>query len=74
MYLWFARARDIRIGDHVVFDMPGANYVVEDVETTQIGQIRHVHGDGTASSCYWPTDLLYVEVPGSPEEVPNQLL
>ena len=51
------KAESIKVGDTVVFQMGSADYVVDAVETTDIGMIRHQHRGG--SSSYWPNELLY---------------
>jgi hypothetical protein len=54
------KAQDVRVGDRVVFLTARYDYTVERVETTKIGMIRHHHSNETASSSYWPDELLYV--------------
>lgn len=54
------KASQCKPGDRVCFDAPGAHYVIEAVEDTGIGMVRHQHPGG--SSAYWPDELLYVEV------------
>lgn len=51
-------AEDIRVGDTVCFEQESANYVVTEVQPTEIGMLRHQHKHG--SSSYWPNELLYV--------------
>ena len=53
-------ARNTRVGDEIVFDMASANYVVEEVDTDSIGQIRHRFNNDSASACYHPGQLLRV--------------
>jgi len=57
------KAGDCKPGDRVCFKAPGADYVIESVEETHIGMVRHQHPGG--SSAYWPDELLWVRgVPG----------
>ena len=53
-----AKAKEVRIGDTVVFDMPSADYCVAEVDETEIGMIRHHFHGGSAA--YWPDEFLYV--------------
>ena len=53
------KAENVRVGDKVCFDMESANYVVTDIERTQIGMVRHQHKTG--SNSYWPNEPVYVE-------------
>lgn len=55
------KAGDCKAGDRVCFDAPGAMYLIESVEDTHIGMVRHQYPGG--SSAYWPDELLWVEVP-----------
>jgi len=52
-------AANVRVGDRICFTMSSSDYVVTEVEDTEIGAIRFQHRDG--SSCYQPRELLYVE-------------
>lgn len=52
-------AENVQVGNKVCFDLESANYVVTDVERTQIGMVRHQHKTG--SNSYWPHELVYVE-------------
>lgn len=52
-------AKDVREGDRVRFEAAGS-YTVESVETCAIG-VRHHYGDETASSTYYPNELLWIE-------------
>lgn len=52
-------AKDFKAGDVVAFINPNFNYTVEYIEYTEIGMVRHRHSNDTASSCYWPNELLY---------------
>jgi len=61
----------VKAGDEVCFRMASANYVVDYTDTNPIGQARHFHGDGSASSSYHPGELLWVRR-GSPERPRNQ--
>lgn len=54
-----------KVGDRIVFQASFANYTVEEISTDSLGQVRHLHGDGTASSSYHPGELLRVELPGA---------
>lgn len=54
------RAYSIKPGEKVCFESEGANYVVESVEDTPIGMIRHSFRDDTGSASYWPGEWLYV--------------
>lgn len=60
------RASEVAVGDRVNFPQPGGSYVVEAVEETAIGMIRHRHSDDTGSNGYWADEVLLVE---RPEEV-----
>ena len=53
------KAENVQVGDKVCFELESANYVVTEVEWTQIGMVRHQHDGG--SSSYWPHELVYVE-------------
>lgn len=53
------KVENVRVGDTVVFNMDSANYKVTDIDTTEIGMIRHRHAGG--SSSYWPGELVYVK-------------
>ena len=53
------KAEHVQVGDKVCFELESASYVVDEIDTTQIGMVRHKHKDG--SSSYWPNELLYVE-------------
>lgn len=53
-------ARETREGDVICFRATFADYTVDSVDVSPTGQIRHFHGDGTASSAYHPGELLYV--------------
>lgn len=53
-------ARETKAGDRICFRAAFADYTVEDVDTSPTGGVRHVHGDGAASSTYHPGELLYV--------------
>lgn len=59
------KARETRVGDEIGFRAPGANYVVEDVETDNMGQVRHRWNDDTATCCYHPGEWLYVKRGGA---------
>ena len=52
------KAKDIKVGETVIFKMKSANYEVKAIEETKIGSIRHHHKTG--SNSYKPDELLYV--------------
>ena len=60
------QARDTREGDEILFQAAFANYTVEDIDTDPIGNVRHRHGDGSASSSYHPGELLRVKIQPDP--------
>jgi hypothetical protein len=51
---------DIKVGDEVMFLDPSADYVIEAVETDEIGKIRHRARKDTLSLSYSPDEYLYV--------------
>ena len=53
------KSENVNVGDIVSFDMSSANYQVEEINTTKIGMVQHLHKTG--SNSYWPNELLYVE-------------
>ena len=52
-------AGNVQVGDKVCFELESANYVVDEIDITQIGMVRHKHKYG--SNSYWPNEILYVE-------------
>ena len=54
----------VKAGDEVCFRWPGANYIVDEVETDSIGHVRHRMNDCTASCSYHPGELLWVKRAG----------
>lgn len=53
-------AKDVKIGDTIVFHDTRFNFTVEDAYETTIGEIRFAYSNYTASSCYRPDDRLSV--------------
>ena len=53
------KAQDVKPGDVVVCSNERFNYVVESVEETGIGGIRHRSGNNTASHYYQPNEYLW---------------
>lgn len=59
----FMKAGSVVVGDRVSFLRPGGGYVVEAIEETAIGMIRHRHSNDTGNNSYWADDVLVVERP-----------
>ena len=59
----FMKASAVAVGDRVSFLRPGSGYVVEAVEETAIGMVRHRHSNDTGSNSYWAGEVLVVERP-----------
>ena len=58
----------VQSGDEVCFRWSSANYIVDYTDTDPIGNARHFHSDGSASSSYHPGELLWVKRAGSRED------
>lgn len=54
------RAKAIRAGDLVCFEMPTANYIVEEVEADVLGLVRHRFYNDTGAASYDRGDYLWV--------------
>jgi hypothetical protein len=54
------RAADIQPGDEVRFRAKFSDYVVEEVDTDNIGHIRHRTDNGARTCGYHPGELLWI--------------
>ena len=55
------QAKDVVVGDTVRFRASFADYMVEDIETDSIGQVRHRAGNDTRTCSYHPGEYLWVD-------------
>lgn len=54
-------AKKVTVGDKVCFQTKSCDYVVEDIEYTETGELRHVFDNGQNRTSYWPDEFVYVE-------------